>query len=385
MLMTQEQKDVVAAVARVAKERVAPRATEIDATGEYAWDLKELFAELGYFGVGIPKAYGGTGHSLQTVCMVVEELGKVCGSTALMVASQELGAMPIMIAGSEETKKKYLAPLASGEAIAAFCLTEAGAGSDAGAMSTVAVRDGDEWVLNGSKCYITNGSQADIFSVFAKSKPNKGIRGISVFVVERNSPGFKIGRIDNKMGIRGSSTTEIIFEDCRIPAENLMGREGMGFSTAMGTLDRTRPTVAAQGLGIAQGALDHAIAYMKERQQFGHAISNFQGLRWMAAELATEIESARQLIYHAAEVIDKEDEGGKKRLSSEAGRLSAMCKLKATDVAMRVTTDAVQLTGGYGYMKENPLERMMRDAKITQIYEGTNQVQREVIASKLFV
>jgi alkylation response protein AidB-like acyl-CoA dehydrogenase len=361
--LNEDQKAVVQAVRRVVKESVEPRAGEIDATGEYPWDIKKLFSELGFLGAHVPVEYGGTGQGLLTLCLIIEEVAKSCASSSLIIADQELSLTPIMIGGSEEQKKRYLPKLATGEWLGAFCLTEPGAGSDAGAVSTKAVRDGDAWVLNGTKCFITNGGVAHVYVVFAKTDPEEGIKGISAFAVEADAPGVKVGKHEDKMGIRGSSTTDVIFEDCRIPADNLLGSEGGGFGIAMATLDRTRPGVGAQGLGIAQGALDFAVEYMKERKQFGQPM--------------------RYLLYKAAARIDEEGKDGRVRLSAEAGKLSAMAKLKASDVAMRVTTEAVQLLGGYGYMKDYPLERMMRDAKITQIYEGTNQIQRTVIGTRI--
>ncbi|MBI5441972.1 MAG: acyl-CoA dehydrogenase family protein [Deltaproteobacteria bacterium] len=382
--LTDEQNALVQSVRRVVKESVAPRAAQIDAAGEFPWDIKELFAELGFFGAGIPEAYGGTDQGLLTVCLMLEEVSKACVTSSLFLTNQELSSTPIKIAGTEAQKQKYLTRLASGEWLGGFCLTEPGAGSDAGSMSTKAIRDANAWVLNGTKCFITHGGVAGLYVVFAKTAQDRGAKGISAFLVEADVPGLKVGKHENKMGVRGSSTAEMIFDDCRVPAGNLLGGEGEGFALAMGTLDRTRAAVGAQGLGIAQGALDFAVTYMQERKQFGRAIASFQGLRWMVADLATEIECARSLVYRAASVVDDELRQGKTRLSADAAKLSAMAKLKGTDVAMRVTTDAVQLAGGYGYMKDYPLERMMRDAKITQIWEGTNQIQREVISSKLF-
>jgi alkylation response protein AidB-like acyl-CoA dehydrogenase len=382
--LTDDQRAIIEAVRRVVKEKVEPRAKEIDEKGEYPWDLKELFAEMGFLGADIPEEYDGQGQGLLTSCLITEEIAKACASSSLIVAGQELGFTPLKIGGSDELKKKYLPKFASGEFIPAFGLTEPNAGSDAGGMTTKAVRDGNQWVLNGSKCFITNGGIADVYTIFAKTTPGDGVKGISAFLVEKDAPGLSIGKHENKMGIRGSLTTDVIMDDCRIPAQHLVGELGAGFGIAMATLDRTRPCVAAQALGIAEGALDFAINYMKERKQFGKPIATFQGLQFMVAELATEIESAKYLLYKAASIADAESKAGRVRLSSEAGKLSAMCKLKCGDVAMRVTTDAVQLCGGYGYIREYPLERMMRDAKITQIYEGTNQVQRVVIGSHIF-
>ncbi|GAB4272090.1 MAG: acyl-CoA dehydrogenase [Deferrisomatales bacterium] len=381
---TDDQRAVVEAVRRVARESIAPRAAAIDREGEYPWDVKELLAGLGYMGADVPEAYGGTGQGLVTSCLIVEELAKACASSALILADQELALTPIKVAGSEALKTRYLPKLASGEWLGAFCLTEPGAGSDAAAMTTRAVREGSDWVLEGTKCFITNGGIADVYVVFAKTDPAAGVKGISAFVVPADRPGVRAGKHEDKMGIRGSVTTEMLFEGCRVPADHLLGEVGAGFAVAMAALDRTRPVVGAQALGIAEGALEYAVGYLGERRQFGRPLAQFQGLRWMVAELATEIEAARALLYAAASQVEREAAQGKVRLSSEAGMLSAMAKLKCSDVAMRVTTDAVQLLGGYGYMRDYPLERMMRDAKITQIYEGTNQIQREVIAARLF-
>jgi len=307
--------------------------------------------------------------------MAIEELSRNCATTGLILAVQQLGSLPIMLAGNEEQKRKYLPPLASGEWLAAFGLTEAGSGSDAAAMKTFAVRSGDKYVLNGSKRFITNGGLAQVNSIFAITDPNVGTRGISAFIVERDFPGFSVGRIEDKMGIKGSQTAELIFTDCEVPAANLLGREGDGFKFAMMTLDRTRPGVGAQALGIAQGALDLAISYSKQRVQFDRPIADNQGIQFMLADMATKVEAARLLVYNAAEMIDR----GEPYFS----KFSSMAKMYASDIAMEVTGDAVQILGGYGYMKEYPAERMMRDAKITQIYEGTNQIQLLVIARAL--
>ncbi|MCL6612326.1 MAG: acyl-CoA dehydrogenase [Peptococcaceae bacterium] len=376
--LTEEQELLRQTVRRLAETKVAPRAAEIDETDEYPWDLKELFAEQGLMGAGVPEEYGGTGAGILSVCLITEEISRVSGSAALVVAAQELGLMPILVGASEEQKQKYLPGLAAGEKISAFALTEPDAGSDAGGMKTTARRAGDKYILNGTKCFITNGGIADVYTVFAKTRPEAGIRGISCFIVEKDAPGFHIGKKEHKMGIRGSQTTQLIFEDCEVPAENLVGSEGSGFKYAMMTLDRTRPVVGAQGLGIAQGAFDYALNYAKERVQFGKPIITFQGLQWMLADMRTRIEAARQLIYKAASMIDDAKSGNVP--PNELSMFSAMSKTFATDTAMWVTTEALQILGGYGYMKEYPMERMMRDAKITQIYEGTNQIQRVVIS-----
>lgn len=382
--LSKDQTAILDAVRAVVKNEVQPRAAEIDETAEFPWDIKELFGELGFLGAGIPEEYGGAGQGALMLCLMIEQVASACTTSSLFLTNQELSSIPIRIAGSEEQKRKYLTRLASGEWLGAFCLTEPNAGSDTAGLSTRAVRDGENWVLNGTKCFITHGGVAGLYVVFAKTQPDQGAKGISAFVVEPDFPGFGVGKKENKMGVRGSSTTEIIFQDCRVPGENLLGADGAGFGIAMATLSRTRPAVGAQGIGIAQGALDYVVSYMQERSQFGRPIATFQGLRWMVADLAAEIEASRSLVYRAAALVDAEVAQGRTRLSAGTERLSAMAKLKGTDAAMRVTTDAVQLAGGYGYMKEFPLERMMRDAKITQIWEGTNQIQREVIAGKIF-
>jgi alkylation response protein AidB-like acyl-CoA dehydrogenase len=335
----------------------------------------KVFAQSDLFGISIPVEYGGMGGGVIETVIAVEELSKVCGGISLALAATGLGTYPILLSSSDEQKKKYLPRIAKGEALAAFCLTEASAGSDAGGVRTTAVKDGNTYVLNGTKQWITNGGEADIYTVIAITDKSKGPRGASAFIVEKGTPGLSFGKKENKMGIRASATREVIFQDCRIPQENLIAREGMGFMVAMRTLDKSRPGVAAQALGIAAGATDEAVRYSRERRQFGKPICSFQGVQFMLADMATQVEAARTLVYQAARYIDS----GAKDIS----KISAMCKLFAADVAMRVTTDAVQVFGGYGYMKEYPVEKMMRDAKITQIYEGTNQIQREVIALNL--
>jgi alkylation response protein AidB-like acyl-CoA dehydrogenase len=356
-------------------ERVAPRAAEIDHTGEFPWDMKELLAQQDILAMPFPEEYGGLGSSELAIVMAIEELARYCATTSLLLAVQQLGSMPILLAGNEEQKQKYFPRLASGEWMTAFALTEAGSGSDAAAMRTRAVRQGDKYILNGSKRFITNGGISQMNSVFALTDPSVGTHGISAFIVEKAFPGFSVGRIEDKMGIKGSQTAELIFTDCEVPAENLLGREGEGFKIAMMTLDRTRIGIGAQALGIAQGALDLAISYAKQRVQFGRPIADNQGIQFMLADMATKLEASRLLVYNAAEMVDRGDEN--------FGMYSAMAKMFASDRAMEVTGDAVQILGGYGYMKEYPAERMMRDAKITQIYEGTNQIQRVVIAREL--
>jgi alkylation response protein AidB-like acyl-CoA dehydrogenase len=368
-----EEAMILDVVRQLVRERVEPRAAEIDANAEYPADIKQLFAENDLLGIPFPAEYGGLGGTFLTYVKVVEEVAKACASSSLIIAVQELGALPILIGGSEAQKKKYLPKFASGEWVAAYALTEAGSGSDAaGSMRTRARKDGDDWILDGTKIWITQGNVADVVAVFAVTDPDKGPGGISAFIVEKGTPGFSVGKIEKKMGIRGSPTVELAFENCRVPGANLLGPEGDGFKIAMKVLDKSRPGIAAQALGIAQGALDYATNYLKERVAFGKPLSQQQGLQFMLADMKTEVEAARLLLYEAAR---KCDEG-----APDITTWAAMCKLKCGDVAMSVTTDAVQLLGGFGYSTEYPVERMMRDAKITQIYEGTQQIQRIVIA-----
>jgi len=371
----EDEKALIEAIRELAQERVAPRAAEIDRTGEFPWDMKELLAQQDIFAMPFPVEYGGIGASELSIVMAIEELSRCCATTGLLLAVQQLGSTPILLAGTEEQKRKYFPKLASGEWLAAYGLTESDSGSDAAAMRTMAVRQGDKYILNGSKRFITNGGLAQVNSVMAITDQTKGTRGISAFIVERDFPGFSVGRIEDKMGIRGSQTAELIFTDCEVPAENILGREGDGFKIAMGTLDRTRPGIAAQAVGIAQGALDLAVAYAKQRVQFNKPIAENQGIQFMLADMATKTEAARLLVYNVAEMIDR----GEKNF----GKYSSMAKLFASDISMEVTNDAIQVLGGYGYITEYPAERMMRDAKITQIYEGTNQIQRLVIARAL--
>ncbi|MBC5828508.1 MAG: acyl-CoA dehydrogenase family protein, partial [Candidatus Eremiobacteraeota bacterium] len=336
--------------------------------------LRDLFARNDLLGVPFPEEYGGLGSFL-TYVKVVEEIAKACASSSLIVAVQELGALPIMIAGSEAQKRQYLPDLASGKLMTSYALTEPTSGSDAANMRTTAVREGDFYVLNGTKVFITNVAVADLCIVFAMTDKELGPKGVSAFVCHTDDPGFKLGKVEHKMGIRGSPTNEVVLDSCRIPADRRLGTEGEGFRIAMATLDKSRPGVAAQALGIAQGALDFAAAYLRERVAFGKPLAKQQGLQWMVADMDLEVQAARLLLYEAAR---KCDEG-----SPDVTYWGALCKLKCGDVAMKVTTDAVQLLGGYGYMTEYPVERMMRDAKITQIYEGTQQIQRIVIARRI--
>ncbi len=373
--LSEDEQTLIETIREIARERVAPRAAEIDHTGEYPWDMKELLAQQDILAMAFPEAYGGLGSSELAVVMAIEELSRHCATTGLILAVQQLGAMPIMLAATEEQKRRYLPPLASGEWLAAYGLTESGSGSDAAAMQTFAVRKGDKYILNGTKRFITNGGLAQVNSIFAVTDRSAGPRGISGFIVEKDFPGFAVGRIEDKMGIKGSQTAELIFTDCEVPAENLLGREGEGFKIAMMTLDRTRIGIGAQALGIAQGALDLAVDYAKQRVQFKKPIAANQGIQFMLADMATKVEASRLLVYNAAEMLDRGE--------ADFGRYSSMAKMFASDSAMAVTNDAIQVLGGYGYMKEYPAERMLRDAKITQIYEGTNQIQRLVIARSL--
>jgi alkylation response protein AidB-like acyl-CoA dehydrogenase len=367
---------ILEAVRDLVRERVEPRAAAIDASGEFPWDLQKLFAQNDLLGIPFPVEYGGLGGTFRTYVKVVEEVAKACASSALIIAVQELGALPILIGGSAEQKRRFIPKLASGEWVGAYALTEAGSGSDAaGSMRCRAVRDGDDYVLDGTKIWITQGSIADIVTVFAVTDPDKGPNGISAFVVEKGTPGFTVGKLEKKMGIRGSPTVELVFTQCRVPAANMIGSEGEGFKIAMKVLDKSRPGIAAQALGIATGALEYATNYLKERVAFGKPLSQQQGLQFMLADMKTEVEAARLLLYAAAQ---KCDEG-----AGDLTTWAAMAKLKCGDVAMSVTTDAVQLLGGFGYSTEYPVERMMRDAKITQIYEGTQQIQRIVIARSM--
>lgn len=373
--LSEDEQALIEAIHEIALEKVAPRAAEIDHTAQFPWDMKELLAQQDILAMPFPTEYGGIGASELAILMTIEELSRHCATTALILCVQQLGSLPILLAGNEEQKRKYLPPLASGEWLSAYGLTESGSGSDSAAMQTEAVRKGDKYILNGSKRFITNGGLAQVNSVFAITDRQKGTRGISAFIVEKDFPGFSVGRIEDKMGIKGSQTAELMFTDCEVPAENLLGREGDGFKIAMMTLDRTRPGIGAQALGIAQGALDLAVSYSKQRIQFGRPIADNEGIQFMLADMATKVEAARLLVYNVGEMMDRGDK--------DFSRYSAMAKVYPSDIAMEVTSDAIQILGGYGYMKEYPAERMMRDAKITQIYEGTNQVQRLVIARDL--
>ena len=375
--LTDEQIEIRDLVRTLARDRIAPRAAEIDASHEFPWDVVELFREHEVFGLLYDEAHGGTGTGTLLALAAIEEVSKVCATSGLILAVQELGSLGLKLAGTEEQTQRFLPRLASGEWLAAYALTEAGSGSDSAAMRTAARRDGDEYVLDGSKRFITNASVASVYTVFAKTDPEAGHAGISAFVVEVGTPGFVIARLEPKMGIAGSTTGELLFENARVPADNLLGEEGEGFKIAMRILDRSRPGVAAQGLGIAQGATDYALEYARTRETMGKPIVEHQLIAAKLADMETACEAARGLLYRFGRMVD---EGAPE---AELTKASAMAKLHCTDTAMWVATEAVQILGGYGYIKEYPVERMMRDAKITQIYEGTNEIQRLVIAREM--
>ena len=375
--LSDEQREIRELVRDLARDRVAPRAAEIDKTAEFPWDMVELLREHELLALPFAEEHGGTGTGALTLLVAIEELAKVCATTALILAVQELGSLPIKLAGSDEQKQRWLPPLASGEWLAAYALTEPGSGSDSAAMRAEARREGGEYVLNGSKRFITNAGVAHLYTVFAKTDPAAGHRGISAFVVEADTPGFDVGRIEPKMGIKGSTTGEIFLNECRVPADNLLGEAGEGFRIAIRVLDRSRPGIGAQGLGLAQGATDYALEYAKARETMGKPIAQHQLVAAMLADMETKCEAARGLLYKVGEMLDEGIDG------PELTKASAMAKLFCTDAAMEVTTDAVQVLGGYGYVQEYPVERMMRDAKITQIYEGTNQIQRLVVAREM--
>jgi butyryl-CoA dehydrogenase len=371
--LTEEQEMMRDVARELAEQEIRPVAAHYDETSEFPWPIVEKIAAADLFGVMIPEEYGGMdfGTPVLNMCIVTEELSRACGGISLCFAATGLGTMPILIAASDEQKKRWLPDIAAGKKLAAFGLTESNAGSDAAGIQTRAVRDGDSYILNGTKQWISNGGEAEIYTVFALTNPSKGARGASCIVVEKDTPGFTFGKKEDKMGIRGSATRELVFQDCRVPAENLLGREGTGFITAMKTFDMSRPGVGSQALGIAQGAFDLACDYITQRKQFGQTISSFQGMRWYLADMAMKIEAARALIYATARYTDATEK--------RPTMYSAMAKCFASDMAMEVTTNCVQVFGGYGYMRDYPIEKYMRDAKITQIYEGTNQIQRDEI------
>ncbi|MGI5165061.1 acyl-CoA dehydrogenase [Spirillospora sp. CA-253888] len=367
-------------VRELADAKIAPYAAAVDEESRFPQEALDALVQNDLHAVHVPESYGGAGADALATVIVIEEVARACGSSSLIPAVNKLGTVPVLLSGSEELKKKYLTPVAKGEAMFSYALSEADAGSDAAGMKTRAVRDGDHWVLNGTKMWITNAGVSEYYTVMAVTDPAAGARGISAFVVEKSDAGVSFGEKEKKLGIKGSPTRTVILEDVRIPADRIIGAEGTGFKTALATLDHTRITIAAQALGIAQGALDYAIGYIKERKQFGKSISDFQGVQFMVADMAMRLEGARQLTYHAAIKSERAFHGEK---IPDLTFVSSACKALASDVAMDVTTDAVQLLGGYGYTREFPVERMMRDAKITQIYEGTNQIQRMVMARQL--
>ncbi|HLJ03987.1 MAG TPA: acyl-CoA dehydrogenase family protein [Solirubrobacteraceae bacterium] len=371
--LPQEYRDFRDAIAQIARERIAPRAAEIDERAEYPHDLRRLLAEQDVLGLPFDTEHGGTGTGTLMLNLAIEEIAKACASTALILMIQDLGTLPIRLFGSEELKARFLPRCASGEWSPAFALSEPDAGSDPGGMRTRAVRDGDDWVIDGTKNWITNLGIADFYVVFAVTDPSAGhSRGVTAFVVEADRPGFSVGKLEHKLGIRGSPTGQPIFDGVRVPAENVVGEVNRGFQVAMATLDRSRLGAAAQALGIAQGATDYAAAYARERRQFGQPINAFQGIQFKLADMETQCAAGRELLYQACARVDRGE--------ADIGKYTAMAKLFCSDTAMRVTVEAVQVLGGYGYVKDYPVERMMRDAKITQIYEGTNEIQRLVIA-----
>lgn len=375
-LYTPMQIDLQRRARDIAEKVMRPVAAQHDVDQTFPWEVQRAIREAGLYGVWIPEQYGGMGGGVLDLCIVVEEFSRACGGMGVAYAVNALGSFPMLVGGTDEQKQRWLPGIAAGETLISFALSEKAAGSDAGSMTTKAEKHGDHYLINGEKKWNTGGAVATLNTVFAVTAPGRGARGISAFVVHKDAPGYRVGKHEDKMGIRCVPVVELHLENCKVPASDLLGGgEGHGFKHAMMTLDRARPGVAAQAVGLAQGALDLAMQYTHERQQFGQTVDSFQGVQWMLADMATQIEAARQLVHHAARVIDS----GHKHIT----KLSAMCKLMATDTAMKVTTDCVQLFGGYGYCKDFPIEKYMRDAKITQIYEGTNQVQRLVIARNL--
>ena len=373
--LTEEQQMIKELARKIAEEKILPKRAEYDENETFPHDIVKILADSDLFGVFVPEEYGGLGYGIFELCLVIEELSRICGGIALSYAGTALGTFPIVLFGNEEQKKKYLPPIAKGEKLAAFAVTEPEAGSDITTLNTTAKKEGDYYILNGTKQWITNGGEAEIYVVIASTDKTKGARGSTAFILEKGWDGFEFGKKEKKLGIRASATRELVFTNCKVPKENVLGREGMGFLITIKNFDTSRPGVAAQALGIAEGAYEAALEYSHQRKQFGQPISSFQAIQHMLADMATQIEAARLLIYQTAKTIDS----GAKNYSKEA----AMCKLFASDVAMKVTTDAIQIFGGYGYMKDYPVEKMFRDAKITQIYEGTNQIQRNVIAIEL--
>ena len=373
--LTEQQLEIGAMMRAFSKDRVLPVRQELDEKEEFPHALLQELGRMDMMGLYVPAEYEGFGGGSLEFCLAIEQLSRTCIGVSVSFAANALGAYPILLFGTDAQKKKYLPPIAHGQKYCAFGLTEANAGSDAGGIQTTAVLRGDKYILNGTKQWITNGGEAETYSIIAMTDKNKGARGASAFIVEKGYKGFSFGKKEKKLGIRCSATRELVFQDCEVPKENILGREGMGFIVAMKTLDESRPGIAAQGVGLAQGALDEAVTYARTRQQFGKPIIANQAVQHMLADMATRTEAARTLMYTACRTLDA---GGK-----DVSKISAMCKLFATDVSMDVTTNAVQILGGYGYMREYPVEKMMRDAKILQIYEGTNQIQRNVIGAAL--
>ncbi|MFA4985082.1 MAG: acyl-CoA dehydrogenase family protein [Candidatus Brocadiia bacterium] len=374
--LTELQTQVRELSRQIADEQIRPVSAKYDQSGEFPWPIMKILADADLFGVYIPEEYGGMGGGVMDLVIVTEELSKACGGISLGFAGTALGTYPILLAGNEEQKKKYLPQIASGKRLAAFAITESGAGSDSSNLATTARKDGNSYIINGTKQWITNGGEAEIYVIITMTDKTRGARGATAFIVEKDTPGFTFGKKEDKLGIRASATRELVFEDCRVPAENVLGGEGRGFMTAMKTFDYSRPGVAAQALGIAQGAFDLALKYAHGRIQFGKPITANQGIQFMIADMATKIESARALVYSVARAVDS---GRKVNLA----KYSSMCKMLASDTAMEITTNCIQLYGGYGYMRDYPIEKYFRDAKITQIYEGTNQIQRDVIGKEL--
>src|SRR6266699_383298 len=375
--LSEEHEALRESVRALADDKIAPRAADVDRTSEFPWDVYEALVKADFQAVHIPEAYGGAGADAIATAIVIEEVARACASSSLIPAVNKLGTVPLLLAGSRGLNQRYLAPVARGEAMFSYALSEPEAGSDAAAMRTRAVSDGDSFILNGTKRWITNAGISRFYTVMAVTEPGAGPQGISAFVVEKDDPGFSFGAPEHKLGIKGSPTRELYFDNCVIPADRMIGEEGSGFRTALATLDHTRITIAAQALGIAQGALDYAAGYVRERKQFGTVIAEFQGIQFMLAGMAMKVEAARQLTYAAAARSERAMSGAK---VPDLTFVSSACQCFASDVAMEVTTDAVQLLGGYCYTRDYPVERMMRDAKITQIYEGTHQIQRVVIA-----
>lgn len=373
--LSDEHNELRAVLRDLCEKEIAPHAADVDEKARYTDEALAALTASGMAAIHIPEEYGGQGGDSIAACIVIEEVARVCASSSLIPICNKLGTMGLLLRGSEELKKQVLPSIAAGEAVASYALSEREAGSDAASMRTRARREDDEWVLNGAKCWISNGGQSTWYTVMAVTDPDKKANGISAFIVHKDDPGFSIGAKEKKMGIKGSPTTELYFEDCRIPADRIIGDEGTGFKTALATLDHTRPTIGAQAVGIAQGALDASIAYVKERKQFGKPIGDFQAVQFMLADMAMKIEAARLTVYSAAARAERGE--------PDLGFISSASKCFASDVAMEVTTNAVQLFGGYGYTTDFPVERFMRDAKITQIYEGTNQIQRVVMSRAL--